>query len=284
MWVNTTVTNRIVFKKSLTVDTDLIKLDAPTIAKKAKAGQFVIVRADDSSERIPLTLVDWNGEEGTITLVLQKVGVSTKKLGAINVGETVHDLVGPLGNPAEVKMYGKTCIIGGGIGIAAAFPRAKALRDEGNDITSIIGARSTELLIFEDAMKSVSDQLFITTDDGSKGQTGFVSDVLRKLLESGTTFDLIFTVGPAPMMNTVSEITKPYGIKTIVSLNSLMVDGTGMCGCCRVSINNVTKFTCLDGPEFDGHSVDFSELISRLNTYNEEERLALIHYKREVST
>lgn len=271
--------NKILLKKTLAQGIKLLEIRAPTIAKKARAGQFVILRVDETGERIPLTLIDWDSEEGTITLVFKEVGLTTEKLGALHVGDRIHDLAGPLGNLAEVESYGRVCIIAGGVAIASAYPRARGLKDGGNHITTIIGARTAESLVFEEEMKRVSDELHIATDDGSKGQKGFVSDVLQGLLESGKRFDLIFAVGPVLMMKAVSEVTKPYKIRTIVSLNSLMVDGTGMCGCCRVTVGDKTRFTCLDGPEFDGHIVDFNELMSRLNMYRDEERLALELYR-----
>jgi ferredoxin--NADP+ reductase len=267
--------NEITFKDELAPGVKLIKVRAPLIAKKARSGQFVILRASEDGERIPLTLIDWDPKEGTITLVFREVGASTKELGRLEVGDAIHDLVGPLGRPGEVAFYGRACVIGGGVAIAAAYERAKSLKEAGNSLTAIIGARTAGQLIFKDQLRKVVDRLYTTTDDGSEGVKGSPSDLLRSLLESGERFDLVFAVGPEALMKSVSEATRPYNIKTIVSLNSLMVDGTGMCGCCRVTVGGRTMFTCVDGPEFDAHLVDFDELMARLRMYEEEERLAL---------
>ncbi|RLG98966.1 sulfide/dihydroorotate dehydrogenase-like FAD/NAD-binding protein [Candidatus Bathyarchaeota archaeon] len=253
-------------------------VEAPLIAKKAEAGQFVIVRVDERGERIPLTLVDWDKDRGVITLVYQAVGLTTRKLSEKKEGEHILDVVGPLGNPGAAEKFGTVAVIGGGVGVAAAYPRAKQLRQKGNYVISIIGARSSNLLIFEDEMRSVSDELYISTDDGTKGRKGFVSDVLRDLLQGGRKIDYVFAVGPTVMMRAVAKVTKEYRVKTDVSLNPIMVDGTGMCGACRVRVGGETKFTCVDGPEFDGHQVDFEELLTRLNTYREEEAMALERY------
>lgn len=267
--------HKILDLKALASDIQLIKIKAPAIAKNASAGQFIVLRVDKVGERIPLTLIGWDIKEGTVTLAFKEVGLTTKKLGALNVGDEIYDLVGPLGNPIGTKFYGRVCSVSGGVAIASAYPRTKDLKNSGNHITTIIGAQTAELLIFEEEMRGISDQLYLTTDDGSKGQKGFTSDILRSLLASGNKFDLVFAVGPVLMMKAISEITKPYNIRTIVSLNSLMIDGTGMCGCCRVTVGGKTMFTCVDGPEFDAHLVNFNELSSRLDMYRGEERLAL---------
>lgn len=266
---------KITEKRELAPGIKLIKIFAPEIAKKARAGQFVILRVDATGERIPLTLADWDQKEGSITIVFLEVGVSTKKLGRLNVGDAVLNLLGPLGNPTEAKNYGTVCVVGGGVGIAAAYPVARALKEAGNKIVSIIGARSANLLIFEEEMKKYSDELHISTDDGTRGYKGFVSDVLRDLLSKGYRFDLVYAVGPALMMKAVADVTRPYKIKTIVSLNPIMVDGMGMCGVCRVIVGGKMMFACVDGPEFDAHEVDFMELIRRQRAFIEEERLAL---------
>jgi ferredoxin--NADP+ reductase len=271
--------NKIVYKEKLAPEITLIKISAPLIAKKAKSGQFVILRASEDSERIPLTIVDYNPKDGTITLVFKEAGVSTKKLGELEVGEGVHDLVGPLGNPSEIGFYGKVCVIGRGAAIAAAYERATKLKEAGNTIITIISARNASLLIFKESLKKLSDRFYIATDDGSEGFKGYANDILKKLLESGERFDLVYAVGAATLMRSVSEVTKPYNIKTIVSLNSLMLDGTGLCGCCRVTVGGKAMFTCVDGPEFDAHSVDFEEFKARLHTYNHEEKLALEFYE-----
>jgi ferredoxin--NADP+ reductase len=266
--------NEIIFKKELAPETYLIKVRAPLIARKAMPGQFIILRASEVCERIPLTLIDWDRNDGTITLVFKVVGASTMELAKLNVGDVIHDLVGPLGRPSEIKHYGKLCVIGRGVAIAAAYERAKHLKVAGNEVTAIISARTSSLLIFKDELKEVSDRLYIVTDDGSEGVKGYANDFLKNLLNSGERFDMVYVVGAATLMRTVSEITKQYGIKTIVSLNSLMIDGTGMCGCCRVTVGGKPKFVCVDGPDFDAHLVDFEEFRARIHTYDEEESLA----------
>jgi len=267
--------NEIVFKETLAPDVKLIKVKTPLIAKKAKSGQFIILRVDKDGERIPLTLIDWDPTESTITLVFKETGASTKKLGTLKVGDRVHDLVGPLGNPSEIKFCGKVCVIGRGVAIAAAYERANKLKKAGNDVTTIISARTAELLIYKEDLKKISDRFCIVTDDGSEGVKGYANDILKDLLDSGEKFDLVYTVGAATLMRTVSEVTKPYNIRTIVSLNSLMVDGTGMCGCCRVTVGGKPMFTCVDGPEFDAHLVDFEGFRARIHAYDEEEKMAL---------
>jgi len=269
--------NEILFKEKLAPDVKLIKVEAPLIAKKAKSGQFIILRVDEDGERIPLTLINYDAKEGTITLVFKEVGASTKKLGTLKVGDRIHDLVGPLGKPGEIKFCGKICVIGRGVAIAAAYERAKKLKETGNDVTTIISARTADLLIYKEDLKEISDRFYTVTDDGSEGAKCYANDVLKKLLDSGERFDLVYTVGAATLMRTVSEVTKPYNIKTVVSLNSLMVDGTGMCGCCRVTVGGKPMFTCVDGPEFDAHLVDFEEFRARIHTYDQEEKIALEH-------
>jgi ferredoxin--NADP+ reductase len=256
--------NIVLSKKEVAPNVKQYTVCAPEIARKAKAGQFVIVRANIEGERIPLTLVDWSGVEGSITLILQEVGVSTKKLGALNVGDKVLNIVGPLGNPSNIRNYGVTAVVCGGIGTAAAYPIAKALKQAGNKVVTIIGARSKDLIILEEEMRSVSDELYISTDDGSKGQKGFVSEALKGLIEKKYRFDIVYAIGPPMMMKTTADATRPYGISTWVSLNPIMVDGMGMCGACRVSVGGETKFACIDGPEFDAHKTDFEELVKRL--------------------
>lgn len=219
--------------------------------------------------------MDWSREKGTITLIFLEVGVSTKKLGELEEGEAVLDVAGPLGNPSEIRNYGLVCVVGGGVGIAAAYPIAYALKKAGNNVISIIGARTSSLLILEEDMGKVSDEIYISTDDGTKGQKGFVSDVLKGLIQKGYNFNLVYAIGPAVMMRAVAEVTRPYNLKTIASLNSIMVDGMGMCGACRVTVDGKTKFACVDGPEFDAHKVDFGELIKRQMSFLAEEKRAL---------
>lgn len=266
---------RIVKKVALAPQIKRIEVEAPEIAKKAKPGQFVILRVDEKGERFPLTIVDTDTENGTITLVFLEVGTSTKKLGLLNEGDYILDVVGPLGNPTEIKKYGVVCCIGGGVGVAALYPVVRAFKKANNYVISIIGARTSSLLILEDEIRKYSDETYITTDDGSKGYKGFTTDVLKNLLQEGKHIDLVYAVGPAIMMKVVADITRPYKIKTIVSLNPIMVDGTGMCGACRVRIGNEVKFACVDGPEFDAHLVDWNELLARLKMYREEEQLSL---------
>lgn len=272
--------NEVLKKLELAPKIKLLKISAPEIARKAKPGQFVILRIDEKGERIPLTLVERNPQKGTITLIFQEVGLSTMKLGALEIGDEILNVVGPLGNPSEIKHHGLVAVVCGGTGTAVSYPIAKALKEAGNQVISIIGARTKELLILEDEMKNVSDELYISTDDGSKGYKGFVSDVLKMLIEKGYRFDLVYAVGPPLMMKATANVTRPYSIKTIVSLNSIMVDGMGMCGACRVTVGKETKFACLDGPEFDGHIVNFDELIKRLRAYSSEEKLAVELYKK----
>lgn len=269
--------SEILKKEVLTSETKLFVLAAPDIAKGAKPGQFVILRVDEKAERIPLTISDYNRQEGTITVIFQEVGKSTKKLGALNEGEEVKDVAGPLGNPSHIENFGTTVCIGGGVGTAVLYPIAKALKETGNEVVSIIGAKSKNLLILEDKLKKISDKLIITTDDGSYGIGGFVTDGLKRFLHNGVRVDRVWAIGPVVMMRSVCKLTKERGIKTIVSLNPIMVDGTGMCGGCRVTVGGQTKFVCVNGPEFDGDKVDFEELLRRQKIYLEEEKKALEH-------
>jgi ferredoxin--NADP+ reductase len=266
--------HEILCAKTLCPGIKLFEVSEPLIAKKAEAGEFVILRVDEKGERIPLTIVDWSRAKGTITIVFQEVGRSTKKLGRLKEGDRIQNLVGPLGNPLENRFYGTTVCVAGGVGIGAIFPIARAYRASGNKVITIIGARNKDLLFFEEELKATSDELYITTDDGSKGTKGFVTDVLRNLLQS-LRVDLVYAVGPVLMMKTVAEVTKPYGIKTIASLNPIMIDGTGMCGSCRVIVGGRMRFTCVDGPDFDAHEVDFENLLARNRRFLEEEALAM---------
>lgn len=262
---------RILKKELLAPEIKRIVVAAPLIARKTLAGQFVILRIDKFGERFPLTLVNWNQSNGTVTLIFQEVGVSTKKLGNLKVGDYIEDIVGPLGNPTRVENYGQVAVIGGGVGSALILPWVRALKKVGNRIVTILGARNKSLLLLEDELSEMSDELYVSTDDGSKGFKGFTSQVLCSLLEKEMCFDLIMAAGPVPMMRAVAEVTHPYKIKTLVSLNPIMVDGTGMCGGCRVTVNGETKFACVDGPEFDAHQIDFQQLFNRLQTYKQEE-------------
>jgi NAD(P)H-flavin reductase len=241
------------------------------VAKKAQAGQFIILRIDEKGERIPLTIADYNREKGTITIIFMEVGKTTKQLGKLNVGDSIENFAGPLGIASEVKKYGTVVCVGGGVGIAPLYPLVRALKEAGNYVISILGAKNKKLLLLEEEIESFSDELYISTDDGSKGHKGFVSDVLQKQIDSKEKIDMVMAIGPVIMMKVVADLTKKYQIKTLVSLNPIMVDGTGMCGGCRVSVEGKTKFACVDGPEFDGHEVDFNNLMLRNRRFLKEE-------------
>jgi len=271
---------RIVTKRTLTPDVKLFEVEAPAVARKAKPGQFIVLRIDEKGERIPITIVDPNAKDGTITLIVQEVGKTTKKLGTMKEGDKIANIVGPLGIPSEIKKYGQVVVIGGGVGIAEAYPEAKALKEAGNRVICIIGARNKDLLILEKEMREVSDEFYITTDDGTKGRKGFVTDVLKDLI-SQKKIDHVSAIGPTIMMKVVSEVTRPHGIKTVVNLNPIMLDGTGMCGVCRVTIGGETKFACVDGPSFDGHLVDFDELMARQKIYLKDEKLSTEIYEKQ---
>ena len=249
----------------------LIKIKAPLVAKKAIAGQFIILRIDEKGERIPLTIADYDRKEGTITVIFMEVGKTTKQLGTLNVEDSLLNFAGPLGQPSEIEKYGTVVCMGGGVGIAPLYPIIRELKQAGNYVISILGARNEKLLMLEKEIEYLSDELYITTDDGSKGHKGFVSEVLQKLIDDKKKLDIVWAIGPVIMMKVVSELTKKYNIKTMVSLNPIMVDGTGMCGGCRVSVGGETKFACVDGPEFDGHKVDFKNLILRNRRFIHEE-------------
>lgn len=244
---------------------------SPDIASKALPGQFVMLMASEKGERIPLTLVNADKDKGVVSLIFQEAGFTTKSLGKLNPGDTLYSLVGPLGHPTEIKKFGKVILVGGGVGIAEILPVARALKEAGNHITTILGSRNKDLLILEDELKSASDQVYIMTDDGSYGRKGFTTDMLKELL-SKDKYDLIYSVGPIPMMKRVALVSKEYNTKTLVSLNALMVDATGMCGCCRVTVSGEVKFSCVDGPDFDGHGVDWDELEKRNKVYSLQEK------------
>ena len=273
--------NEILEKTTLAEEIKLLRIKNPWIARKALPGQFVVIRLKETSERIPLTIGDFDRESGTIDIIFQEVGKSTKELGLVEKGDRILDVVGPLGRPTEVEKFGNVVCIGGGVGTPEIYPVARELKKAGNCIISIIGARSKDLLIMEKEMREVSDELYITTDDGTYGRKGFVTDELKRLLEQGEKIDRVLAVGPVVMMRAVSNTTKPYNIKTIVSLNPIMLDGTGMCGACRVEVGGETKFTCVDGPEFDGHLVNYDLLLARLRIYLKEEKQALELFEKE---
>lgn len=266
---------QIVAKKTLAPAIHEYEILAPKVAKKAKAGQFIIVRVDENGERIPLTIADYNREAGTITIVFAEAGYSTKKLGKLNAGDAVHDFVGPLGVPSHVDKFGKVVMVAGGVGVAPVYPIARDMLAAENHVVGIMGARNKDLIFWEDRMKEACSELLVTTDDGSYVRKGFVTDVLREYIEKEGKPDLVMAIGPLPMMRAVCNVTKEYDVKTMVSLNSIMVDGTGMCGACRVTIGGETKFVCVDGPEFDGHLVDFEEQFTRSRQYKAEEQHAL---------
>lgn len=254
----------------------LFEVETTRIAKKAEAGQFIIVRKDNYAERIPLTIADFSRERGTITILFQVVGASTRDLAECAIGDSILDVVGPLGVASEIENYGTVVCIGGGVGIAPIYPIARALKEAGNRVVSIIGARSADLLFWKDKMAAVSDELLIATDDGSEGRKGFVTDVLKEIIERENVAH-IWAIGPMIMMRAVSQVSQPRGIKTIVSLNPIMVDGTGMCGACRVSVGEETKFACVDGPEFDAHQVDWDLAIKRSRLFYSEEKQSMEH-------
>jgi NAD(P)H-flavin reductase len=271
---------RIIEKKifSKNPQVTMFKIDAPKIAKKAKSGQFVVVRIDEKGERIPLTVADKDPEKGTVTLVFQTVGKTTAQLSNLEAGDAILDFVGPLGKPTDFENAKKIVCVGGGVGVAPIHHIAMGIKEAGIELISIIGARTKELLFWEDKMKALSDELIICTDDGSYGRKGFVTEPLKELLEKDKSIDLVIAIGPTIMMKFLSKTTEPYGVKTLVSLNPVMVDATGMCGACRVTVGGQTKFVCVDGPEFDGHEVDFDELMNRMSIYKKQEKESYDRY------
>ncbi|MDP2212056.1 MAG: sulfide/dihydroorotate dehydrogenase-like FAD/NAD-binding protein [Candidatus Aquicultor sp.] len=269
---------KILEKQVLRSDLVTAKIAAPEIAKSAKAGQFVVIRVDEHGERIPLSLAAINPEEGTLGLIVMTVGVTSSKFAALNVGDEVLDVAGPMGHCTPIENYGRVALVGGGFGAAPMYPIGKALKAAGNTVTSIIGARSADLLIYEKELGEFSDQVLVSTDDGSKGHKGLVTEVLKDEIEKNGV-DWVMAIGPAIMMKFVSLTTQPYNVKTFVSLNPIMVDGTGMCGACRVSVGGKTMFGCTDGPDFDGHQVDWDLLMSRQRSYLDEEKVAMENYQ-----
>ena len=269
----------IIEKKVLNEQVKLMVINAPIVAKKAQPGQFIILRVDDEGERIPLTIADFDRQKGTITIIFQEVGATTCKLGLLNEGECIKDFAGPLGIASHLDGIKKVCVIGGGLGCAIAYPQAKKLYEMGADVTMIAGFRNKELIILEDEMKAASNKMVVCTDDGSNGNKGLVTEELKKLLLNGEKFDMVITIGPLVMMKYVCLVTKEFGVKTVVSMNPIMVDGTGMCGCCRLTVGGEVKFACVDGPDFDGHSVNFDESIRRSKMYAEFEKNAMQKHK-----
>jgi ferredoxin--NADP+ reductase len=268
---------KIVSAEFLSHDIKRFEIEAPLIAKKRKPGQFIVLRLTEKGERVPLTIVDSNPESGTITLIVQGIGKSTRQFLEMEAGDAILDLVGPLGKASEIKHFGTVVVVGGGVGTAVAFPTAKALKEAGNKTISIVGARSKDLIILENELEQICDTLYITTDDGSYGIKGFVTQKLQSLIDGGEKIDMVLAIGPIPMMRAIADLTRPYGIHTVVSLNPIMVDGIGMCGGCRAEVGGQTVFVCVDGPEFDGHQVDFVSLMNRNRSYVAEEKVAADH-------
>lgn len=262
---------KILRKEELSPNVYAMDIEAPRVAKKAQAGQFIVLRVDEKGERIPLTIADFNRETGKILIVFQVIGASTMQLAALKEGDSLLDFVGPLGQPSIIKKMGTVVTVGGGIGVAPTYPIARAMKEAGNKVIAIMGAKTKDILIMEEEMKAVTDEVVVTTDDGSYGIKGFVTNAVQMLVERGEKIDQITAIGPVIMMKSVADATRDLGIPTVVSLNPIMVDGTGMCGCCRVQVGGETKFACVDGPEFDGHLVDFKGLMSRQRMYHDQE-------------
>lgn len=273
---------KILEKRALNDSMTLMRVQAPFIARKAMAGQFIILRVSEHGERIPLTIADYDREAGWITIIFQLVGKTTLMLNQLREGDEILDLVGPLGRASELEGVKKAAVIGGGAGCAIAYPQAKALHGLGAEVDMIAGFRNKELIILEQEIAAVSNRMIIMTDDGSNGHKGFVTDALRACIQEGATYDLVIAIGPLPMMKAVCDLTRPYGIRTVISMNSLMIDGTGMCGCCRVTVGGQVKFACVDGPDFDGHQVDFDEAMKRGRIYREQEGRALEEEKEHI--
>lgn len=262
---------QIVRKEELNPYVTRMEIEAPFVARKAKAGQFIIFRIDELGERVPLTIAGFDREKGTVTVIFQKVGFSTNALGALKEGDCIRDFVGPLGKSTPVEGKKKVCVVGGGVGCAIALPSAAAFKEAGAEVTVIVGFRNRDIVILEEEFRAVADNFILMTDDGSCGRQGLVTQPLKEMLEAGEKFDEVLAIGPIPMMKFVSMTTQPYNVHTSVSLNPIMIDGTGMCGGCRVTVDGETRFACVDGPEFDGHKVDFAELMSRNATYRDRE-------------
>jgi len=274
---------KILEKEEIAPSVHRMVVDALDVAKAAKAGQFIILRIDELGERIPLTIADFEKEKGTVTVIFQEMGKTTKQLGKLCSGDSLQDFVGPLGTPSDIRKLGTVILVGGGVGVAPIYPQAKAYKEAGNRVISIIGARNKDLLILEDEMKKASTELFIATDDGSKGHHGFVTDIMKRILDSGEKVARVVIIGPPIMMKVGAGVALPYDVEILVSLNSIMVDGTGMCGGCRVTIGGKSKFTCVDGPEFDARKVDFVELMNRLAMYRGEETKAVEKYEEKCT-
>ena len=266
---------QILEKKTLNANTKLMVIEAPHVARKAEPGQFIILRVTEDGERIPLTIAEYDREKGTITIIFQEVGATTMALGQLNVGDCLHDFVGPLGKASELEGLKKVAVVGGGLGCAIAYPQAKKLHEMGCEVDLIAAFRNKDIIILEDEMKAASTNLYVVTDDGSNGRKALVTEVLKELIEAGNQYDAVIAIGPMIMMKFVAETTRPYGIKTIVSMNTIMVDGTGMCGGCRLTVGGETKFACVDGPDFDGHLVDFDGSMRRSAMYKAQEKVSV---------
>ena len=266
---------KILLRQDLVPNTHLFKIEAPEVARKARPGQFIVIRIDEKGERIPLTVAGWDAEEGSVTVVCQEVGTTTRRLAEMGTGDSIVDFVGPLGIPTHIDKVGTVVCVAGGFAVAVVTPIARALKEAGNRVISILGARNRELIFWEEELRSASDELIVTTDDGSYGRKALVTEPLKELLEGDEDVKRVIAIGPSIMMKFCTKTTEPFGVNTVVSLNPIMVDGTGMCGCCRVSVGGLTKFVCVDGPDFDGHQVDWDLLFARQKTYLDEEKESL---------
>ena len=275
---------KILLKQDLVPDIHLFKVEAPAVAKKARPGQFVVIRIDEKGERIPLTIADWDREGGSVTVVVMEVGTTTHRLARLQAGDGIANFIGPLGIPTHIEKFGTVVCVAGGFAAAVIMPIARAMKEKGNKVISILGARNKGLIFWEDELRRVSDQLIVTTDDGSYGRKALVTEPLKELLETAEKVDRVIAIGPSIMMKFCAKTTEPFGVKTIVSLNPIMVDGTGMCGCCRVAVGGVTKFACVDGPDFDGHQVDWDLLLARQRIYLDEEKRSFEQWQRQSST
>jgi len=272
---------KILLRQDLVPNIHLFKVAAPVVAKKAQPGQFVVIRIDEKGERIPLTIADWDEEEGSVTIVFMEVGTTTHRLALLEAGDFITDFIGPLGLPTHIEKFGTVVCVAGGFAVATIMPIARAMKEKGNKVISIMGARNKDLIFWEDELRSVSDQLIVTTDDGSYARQGLVTEPLKELLEGNERIDRVIAIGPSIMMKFCAQTTEPFGVKTIVSLNPIMVDGTGMCGCCRVSVGGMTKFACVDGPDFDGHQVNWDLLFARQRIYLDEEKRSLEQWQSQ---
>ncbi len=275
---------KILLKQDLVPNIHLFKVWAPNVAKKAQPGQFIVIRIDEKGERIPLTVADWDNKEGSVTIIFMEVGTTTHRLALLETGDSIADFVGPLGLPTHIEKFGTVVCVAGGFAVAPITPIARALKQAGNKVISILGARNKDLLFWENELRSVSDQLIVTTDDGSYARKGQVTEPLKELLEGNEGIDRVIAIGPSIMMKFCAKTTEPFGVKTIVSLNPIMVDGTGMCGCCRVAVGGVTKFACVDGPDFDGHEVDWDLLLARQRIYLDEEKCSFEQWQSQHGT